>query len=113
MASDNLFENIKENLNGQPGQPIILGVCSALAKRFDQEPWVFRAAAILLGVFYTGFALVSYVILGLVLNETEARTRGVFQGLFISLREIVDKCIVTFRDWSQGDAGRSRHSSRL
>lgn len=97
MASEDLFESIKENLNGQPGQPILLGVCSALARRFDKEPWIFRAAAIVLGVFYTGLTLAVYVVLGLMMTETEARTRGVFQGLFISIRECVDKCIESCR----------------
>ena len=106
MPSEDLLESIKENLNGQPGQPIVLGVCSALAKRFDQQPWVFRAAAILLGVFYTGLTLAVYIVLGLVLSETEARTKGVFQGLFISIREVVEKLVDAGRDLFGQPAGR-------
>ena len=110
MSTENLFESIRENLNGQPAQPMVLGVCSALAKRFDQEPWIFRAIAIGLGVFYTGITLAAYVILGLVLSETEARTRGVFQGLFISLREFVEKLVRSCRDTFDGSHGD--HSAR-
>ncbi len=98
MPSDNLFESIKENLNGSPGQPIVLGVCNALAARFGQEPWMFRAAAIFFGVFYTGLTLIVYVAAGLLMKETEERTRGVFRGLFIALREGVEKCIDGCRD---------------
>jgi len=110
MSTENLFESVRENLNGQPGQPMVLGVCGALAKRFDQEPWIFRAIAIGLGVFYTGITLAAYVILGLVLSETEARTRGVFQGLFISLREFVEKLIRAGRETFNGSHGD--HSAR-
>ena len=112
MQNDDLFESIKENLNGRPDQPILLGVCNALAQRFEQEPWLFRAAAILLGVFYTGFALAAYIILGLVLKETEDRTRGVFKGLFISLREAVEKIIHGGRDMFNDGHGPGNSSSR-
>lgn len=97
VNNENLFENIKDNLNGQPGQPIVLGVCNALAARFDQERWVFRAGFIALALFWTSLTLVVYVVLGLVMMETETRTRGVFQGLFVTLREVVDKCIEACR----------------
>ena len=98
MQADELFESIKENLNGRPGQPIVLGVCKTLAEKFGREPWIFRAVAIVLAVFYTGLALVAYVLLGLFMAETGERTRGIFQGLFIWVREAVEKIIGSCRD---------------
>lgn len=97
MQSDELLQTIKDNLNGTPGQPVVLGVCRHLAKRCDQEVWIFRAAAIVLAVIFTIPTLMAYVILGLVMDETSERTRGVFQGLYLSLQEIVEKLL---------DAGR-------
>ena len=91
MNTENLFESIKQNLNGRPGQPIVLGVCNALAQRFDQEVWIFRAAAIVLGVFFTFATLAGYILLGLFLDETGDRTKGVFRGLGIWCREACDK----------------------
>jgi phage shock protein PspC (stress-responsive transcriptional regulator) len=98
MTTENLFENIKENLNGREGQPIVLGVCNQLAGRFEQEVWIFRAAAIVLGVFYTFAALAGYILLGLFMKETEERTRGLFRGLGIWAQECADKCIGLCRD---------------
>lgn len=112
MSSDDFLHSIKENLNGRPGQPMVLGVCGALARRFGQEPWLFRAAAIVLGVFYTGLTLVAYVVLGLVLKETEDRTRGVFRGLAITAQECCEKCIDTVRDLFGGPTGRNNGATR-
>lgn len=98
MSTENLFESIKENLNGRPGQPIVLGVCNTLAQRFEQEVWVFRAAAIILGVFFTLATLAAYILLGLFMKETEQRTRGLFRGLGIWAREACDKFSAAFRD---------------
>lgn len=109
MSAENLFESIKENLNGRPGQPIVLGVCKTLAQRFDQEVWVFRAAAIVLGVFFTFAALAAYILLGLFMKETEERTKGLFQGLCIWAAELWDKAVESFQDLTgQG----SRHNGR-
>jgi phage shock protein PspC (stress-responsive transcriptional regulator) len=110
MSTDNLFEDIKENLNGTEGQPIVLGVCSVLAKKFDQEVWIFRAAAIVLGVFFTFVTLAAYILLGFLLKETEERTRGVCKGLCIWLKEICDKCVELFRDLF-GHSSRSNGTS--
>ena len=33
MQDETFFDSIKRNLNGQPGQPIVLGVCKTLAAR--------------------------------------------------------------------------------
>lgn len=102
MNHDNLFESIKENLNGRPGQPIVLGVCSALAGRFEQEPWVFRAAAIILGVFFTFATIAAYFVIGALLPETSQRTRGLFKGLCIWAGEIWDRCVEACRDLTGG-----------
>lgn len=107
MRSEDLFESIKENLNGRPGQPIVLGVCNALAARTGNEAWIFRAAAIVLGVFFTFGTLVAYILLGLFLEETEGRTRGVFRGLGIWLQELVDKCVTVCRDAFDGGSTRN------
>lgn len=100
MNTDTLFESIKENLNGRPGQPIVLGVCNTLAQRFDQEVWIFRAAAIVLGVFFTFATLAVYILLGLLMKETEARTKGLFQGLCVWGREAMDRIATAFRGMS-------------
>ena len=91
MTAESVFEQIKESLNGKPGQPIVLGVCKSLAERFEKEPWVFRLAAIVLAVCWTLPAVAAYVVLGFVLSETEARTRQFFSGLAVVIREGVDK----------------------
>jgi phage shock protein PspC (stress-responsive transcriptional regulator) len=91
MSSNNFFESIKTNLNGNPGQPIVLGVCKTLAARFNQEVWLIRLAAIVLGVFFTFFTLVAYIILGLFMPETADRTKSLFEGLGIYFRELTNK----------------------
>jgi phage shock protein PspC (stress-responsive transcriptional regulator) len=91
MQEDTFFESIKRNLNGEPGQSIILGVCKTLAARFNQEVWLIRLAAIVLGVFYTFFALVAYVLLGLFMAETSDRTKSLFEGLGVYFREFTQK----------------------
>ncbi len=109
MANNDLFESIRENLNGRPGQPMVFGVCKSLAERSGQEPWLFRAAAIVLGVFFTFPTLVAYVLLGLFLDETSERTQGIFRGLFLTLREFVDKVFDGLGDLfkpGNGSAGR-------
>ena len=52
MTTNDVLAEIRESLNGRPGQPIVFGVCRSLAERFGQEPWVYRAAAILLALFW-------------------------------------------------------------
>ena len=52
MSSDSVINEIRESLNGRPGQPIVFGVCKALAERFGKEPWTFRLAAIVLALFW-------------------------------------------------------------
>ncbi len=95
MTAESVFEQIRESLNGKPGQPIVLGVCKSLAERFEKEPWVFRLAAIVLAVCWTLPAVAAYVVLGFVLSETEARTRQFFSGLAVVIREGVDKLVTS------------------
>jgi phage shock protein PspC (stress-responsive transcriptional regulator) len=91
MQSETFFESVKRNLNGEPGQPIVLGVCKTLAARFNQEVWLIRSAAIVLGVIYTFYTLVAYVLLGLFMEETADRTKSLFEGLGIWFREFLEK----------------------
>lgn len=104
MPADNVIREIRESLNGRPGQPIVFGVCRALAERFGKEPWTLRLAAILLALFWTLPALAAYIIAGLVMAETEDRTRRFFTGLAVVIRENVEKCAVWLRDCCHGCA---------
>jgi len=91
MTEETFFDSIKRNLNGEPGQPIVLGVCSTLAARLNQEVWLIRLAAIVLGVFYSFITLVVYILLGLFMEETSHRSKSLFEGLGIWFREFTDK----------------------
>jgi phage shock protein PspC (stress-responsive transcriptional regulator) len=103
MQSDETFENIKKALNGRSGQPIVFGVCKALAARCGCETWITRGAAIILGLVFTRPTLAAYIVLGLVLKETEVRTKGFFSGLKVMAREWSEKCIRTSRDSLHSD----------
>lgn len=87
MSSENVINEVREALNGRPGQPIVFGVCRALADRFGKEPWMFRLAAIVLALIWTLPILAAYVVAGLVMAETESRTRRFFSGLAVIIRE--------------------------
>ena len=91
MRSEDTIDDIRNALNGRPGQPIVFGVCRSLAARVGAEPWLVRAAAIVFGLFLTLPTLAAYIILGLCMKETEARTRGFFTGLGVMFREWCDK----------------------
>ena len=91
MQDETFFDSIKRNLNGEPGQPIVLGVCKTLAARLNQEVWLIRLAAIVLGVFYSFITLVVYILLGLFMAETSHRTKSLFEGLGIWFRELTEK----------------------
>ena len=112
MTSDNFFESVKRNLNGEPGQPIVLGVCKTLAARLNQEVWLIRLAAIILGVFYTFITLVAYILLGLFMEETSSRTKSLFEGLGIWFREFLDKAGNKCNDLFGGDDGPERYRHR-
>lgn len=107
MSCDRVCEEIKESLNGRPGQPIVFGVCNALAARYDKEPWVFRLVTIVFALCWTLPALAAYVILGFVLSETETRTRQFFSGLTVIIRESVDKLAASLRG-AFGEASGNR-----
>ena len=111
MQSETFFESIKRNLNGEPGQPIVLGVCKTLAKRFGQEVWLIRLATIVLGVFYTFVTLVAYILLGLFLEETSERSKSVFQGLGIWFREFTDKVGNKCNEMCGGNSSRNGNRS--
>lgn len=98
MRENDTVEDIKRALNGRPGQPIVFGVCKALATRCGCEPWLTRAAAIVLGLIFTLPTLAAYIVLGLALKETETRTRGFFSGLAVIIREWSEKLIRNSRD---------------
>ncbi|MDX1557019.1 MAG: PspC domain-containing protein [Xanthomonadales bacterium] len=91
MRDKDTIDDIKNALNGRPGQPIVFGVCKALAARCGCQPWVTRAVAIFLGLFFTLPALAAYIILGFCLKETEDRTRGFFSGLKVIIQEWIEK----------------------
>lgn len=93
MAQNDFIDSVRENLNGNPGQPMLFGVCRTLATKFDMEPWILRVAAIALTLMFTFPAVVGYILFGLFMSETADRTRGIFQGLFLTLREWVDKFV--------------------
>jgi phage shock protein PspC (stress-responsive transcriptional regulator) len=75
-------------------------VCKTLAARFNQEVWLIRLAAIVLGVFYSFATLVAYILLGLFMEETSSRSKSLFEGLGIWFREFTQKaadcCTDTF-----------------
>jgi phage shock protein PspC (stress-responsive transcriptional regulator) len=98
MCPDNVCNEIRDSLNGRPGQPIVVGVCRSLAERFGQEPWIFRLVAIVMTLFWTLPAIAAYVILGFALSETEQRTRKFFSGLAVIIREGVEKFAGSLRD---------------
>jgi len=91
MTAESIIQEVKEALNGRPGQPIVLGVCQALAKRLSQEVWIVRLATIIAGVFFTFPTLAIYILAGFFLSETEVRTRGFFSGLGVVIREFAEK----------------------
>jgi phage shock protein PspC (stress-responsive transcriptional regulator) len=97
MSEHDVYDQVRETLNGRTDQPIVFGVCQTLAARFNCEAWVPRLIAIVLGLFYSWFALIAYVILGVVLTETEPRTRGFFSGLAIIVRENAEKLVDSAR----------------
>ena len=98
MSADNVINEIRDSLNGRPGQPIVFGVCKALADKFGKEPWLFRLAAIILTLFWTLPAVAAYIIVGFALSETEDRTRKFFSGLAVIVRDLVQKFAESLRD---------------
>lgn len=105
MAQNDFIDSVRDNLNGNPGQPMLFGVCQTLARKLGQEPWIIRVAAIVLGLFFTSTTVVVYILLGLFMDETADRTRGIFQGLFVTLREWVDKIVDGISDLFKPGSG--------
>jgi phage shock protein PspC (stress-responsive transcriptional regulator) len=103
MSTENVIHEIRQSLNGRPGQPIVFGVCKALADRFGTEPWIPRLAAIVLTLFWALPALAAYVVAGLVMPETAERTRRFFSGLAVIVREYAEKGAASLR--GNGSAG--------
>lgn len=91
MRHEDTCEDIRNALNGRPGQPIVFGVCKTIAGRFGFENWVVRAVTIVMGLIFTLPVLAAYIVAGLVMKETEVRTRGFFSGLTVMMREWSDK----------------------
>jgi phage shock protein PspC (stress-responsive transcriptional regulator) len=97
MSSEDVINEVRESLNGRPGQPIVFGVCRALSDRFSIEPWIFRLAAIVLALVWTLPTVAAYIVAGLVMAETESRTRQFFSGLAVIIREKVERCAAGLR----------------
>jgi phage shock protein PspC (stress-responsive transcriptional regulator) len=111
MEDNTFFDSLKRNLNGEPGRPIVLGVCQTLAARLNQEVWLIRLAAIVLGVFYSFITLVAYVLLGLFMQETTHRTKSLFEGLAIWFREFTEKVGGYFSGVSNRKNPTDRHQN--
>lgn len=110
MAHNDFLDSVRDNLNGRPGQPMLFGVCSTLAAKTGVEPWLVRILALLFLLLFTGFTVVGYVLLGLFLDETAERTRGIFQGLFMVLRDAVDRLVEGIGDLFRSGNGTSGRS---
>jgi phage shock protein PspC (stress-responsive transcriptional regulator) len=112
MTAESIFQEIKQALNGRPGQAIVLGVCQAIAVRTGKEVWIVRLGAILLCLFWTLPALAAYIVLGFLLPETETRTRDFFTGLGIMARETAEKATAALgRAFGSGAGSGSRFRS--
>jgi len=109
MSEQSVINEIRESLNGRPGQPMVFGVCKALAERFGTEPWTVRLATIVITLFWALPALAAYVIAGLVMRETEVRTRTFFSGLAVVIRENVDRGAAWLRDCCAADRHNHYH----
>jgi phage shock protein PspC (stress-responsive transcriptional regulator) len=91
MTANSVVQEIRQALEGRPGQPMILGVCQALATRYKQQAWGVRLVTIIAGAIWTLPTLAVYILLGFLLPETETRTRGFFTGLGVVAREGSEK----------------------
>lgn len=111
MSEESVINEIRESLNGRPGQPMVFGVCNALAERLGAEPWTVRLAAIVVTLFWSLPTLAAYVIAGLIMKETEVRTRTFFSGLAVVIRENVDRGAAWLRECCATDH-RGDHRSR-
>ena len=91
MSGDCIVQEIKEALQGRPGQPIVFGVCRTIARRTGWEAWCVRVGVLICALFATFPTLLAYIAAGFLLPETETRTRGFFSGLGVLIREWIAK----------------------
>lgn len=111
MNPKDILQEIRTALEGRPGQPIVLGVCRTLARRWGHETWKVRLVAMVLALLWTLPAVAAYVIAGFALAETEPRTRGFFAGLAVLMRETAQKIFAALgRLFEAGAGGPHRHS---
>jgi len=96
MTAESIFQELKEALSGRPNQPIVLGVCQAIASRFRQEVWLVRMVTIVLAIVWTLPVTALYCVLGFVMPESEVRTRGFFCGLGVVIHETTEKLLAFF-----------------
>ena len=112
MTAECIIHEIKQALNGRPGQAMVLGVCQTLAARIRKEVWTVRLAAIVLAMFWAFPIVAAYIVLGFLLPETENRTRGFFTGLGIVARETAEKIFASLGRMFGSDTGSdSRYGS--
>ena len=112
MTAESIFQEIKEALSGRPGQPIVLGVCQAVAARFRQEVWLVRLVTIVFAIVWTFPIMAIYILLGFFLPETEDRSRGFFRGLGVVAHETARKVTDYLgRLFNSRGASDRRHSS--
>ncbi|MEJ8569183.1 PspC domain-containing protein [Elongatibacter sediminis] len=91
MTANCILQEIREALEGRPGQPLVLGVCQTLAERWGHEAWRIRLAVLIGCLIWTLPTLAAYVIAGFALSKTERRTRDFFSGLAVLARETTRK----------------------
>ena len=109
MSTNPIWNEIKEALQGRPGQPIVLGVGQALAARLGREAWMVRLVIVLLGLVWTLPVLAGYIVIGLLLPETDKRSRDFFTGLAVVAREGAARVTATLsRIFSPGNASDDR-----
>jgi len=112
MSAECIVQEIKQALEGRPGQPIVLGVCRTIAARCNRPVWIVRLVTVVIGLFWTLPVLAAYVVLGFVLPETENRTRDFFTGLAILARETAEKVLASLgRAFGSTAGSGSRHRS--
>jgi phage shock protein PspC (stress-responsive transcriptional regulator) len=112
MSANGVLQEIKLALSGRPGQPIVLGVCRALARRWHCEVWFIRLVVLVFGLVWTLPVLAAYAIAGFALPETEQRTRTFFSGLAVLAREQAGKALSALGRLFDGAAGRDHRRSR-
>ena len=75
MSAEKVIDEIRDSLNGRPGQPIVFGVCGTLADSSTRNRGCSAPGPSFLRCFLPCFTVAAYIVLGFALNETEDRTR--------------------------------------